>query len=347
LRDFNLSVMSMTGDSSNRIDAGGSSIGIEVAKPATRSGNKLVDSSLREGDLVGGKYRIERRLGIGGMGEVVAARHITIGAKVAIKILLSEMLQYPEVLQRFTREARAACALQSDHVCRTTDVGELKNGAPYIVMELLGGMNLSEYIMHRGPMPEHVAIGFALQALDAISEAHEHGIVHRDLKPVNLFLARRGSCVVVKVLDFGIATSRNATDDVRLTKTHALLGTASYMSPEQIRAARAVDARSDVWAMGVTLYELVSGRLPFIGENALAIAYLIAAEPHPPLTNVSAQFAAIIDRSLAKDPGRRFQTAAEFAAALTRVERLPVGSVSCGCGSDQRGRDLDGATPVS
>ncbi|UQA63981.1 serine/threonine protein kinase [Polyangium aurulentum] len=188
------------------------------------------------------------------------------------------MLAHGEAIERFLREARAAARLRSEHVARVHDVGRMENGAPYMILEYLDGSDLKAQIRRQGVLPIEDAVMYVLQACDAIAEAHAAGIIHRDLKPANLFLIRRhngSSCV--KVLDFGIS-KRTGLDEVELTGTGALLGSPMYMSPEQMARTKAVDARTDIWAMGVVLYEHVVGRAPFRGQGITEVV----SNGHPP-----------------------------------------------------------------
>src|SRR5262249_17959342 len=183
---------------------------------------------------------VDRILGVGGMGVVVAATHLQLGQPVALKFMLAEALAQPEAAERFLREARAAVRLRSQHVARILDVGTLETGAPYIVMELLEGMDLAQ-LLERRPLPPQAAVDYVLQACEAIAEAHANGIVHRDLKPANLFLARTPTgAPLVKVLDFGIAKAHDP-QLASVTQTSAVFGSPAYMSPEQLRSAKNVD----------------------------------------------------------------------------------------------------------
>jgi serine/threonine-protein kinase len=271
------------------------------------------------GDVLAGKYRVERVLGVGGMGMVLAAHHLQLDERVALKFLLPETAANVEAVKRFVREARAAVKIKSDHVARVSDVATLENGAPYLVMEYLEGADLASELERRGPFSVEEAVEFVLQACEAIAEAHSLGIVHRDLKPANLFLTRRaGGVPWIKVLDFGISKLSRGPD-VGMTSTAAVMGSPLYMSPEQIRATREADARSDVWALGVILYELLCGRLPFKGDTLPQLSVNIAIEPpdpFPALVGVPAPLAAAVFRCLEKDRERRFANIAEFAQAL-------------------------------
>ncbi len=228
-------------------------------------------SSVAPGTVLAGKYRVTRVLGEGGMGVVVAATHIQLDEPVALKFMLPSALGSTEAIARFLREARSAVKLKSEHVARVSDVGTLDTGAPYIVMEYLEGSDLAGELLTRGPLPPTDTVEYVVQACDALAEAHALGIVHRDLKPANLFVTRRrDGSPLVKVLDFGISKS-SALNEVggggSLTKTGGLMGSPVYMSPEQMKSAKDTDARTDIWALGIILYELVGGRTPFESET--------------------------------------------------------------------------------
>ncbi len=274
---------------------------------------------LEIGSIVAGKLRIERFLGKGGMGLVAVATHLQLDQQVAIKVLHDELASDREVVERLIREARASSKLKSEHVCRVSDVGQLETGAPYIVMELLEGDDLAHVIAEH-PLPIPTAVDYVLQACVAVAEAHSVGIVHRDLKPANLFLTRKiDGSALVKVLDFGIAKAQSASD-FKLTRTQAVMGSPGYMSPEALRAASDADARSDIWAMGVILYEAVSGRLPFEATTITELAVKVVVDPPAPL-DTDPRYAAIVMRCLEKQPEARYQTVGELAAALA-----PLGS---------------------
>jgi serine/threonine-protein kinase len=269
------------------------------------------------GTLLAGKYRVDRVIGRGGMGVVVAATHLHLQQPVALKFLLPGAPHSREVMERFVREARSAARLRSEHVCRVSDVGSFDDGSPYIVMELLEGSDLATLLQQHGLMPVQGAAVHVLQACAGIAEAHALGIVHRDLKPANLFLTRRpDGTPLIKVLDFGIAKAQS-DQDFSLTQTSAVLGSPGYMSPEQLRSTRDVDVRSDIWAIGVVLYELVAGRPPFVAETITELALRIAMDPPPPLVGRMPQgFDQVVDRCLAKDPAQRYPDLANLAHAL-------------------------------
>jgi eukaryotic-like serine/threonine-protein kinase len=269
------------------------------------------------GTVLAGKYRVDRVIGRGGMGVVVAATHLHLQQPVALKFLLPDLVHSPQIMERFVREARASAQLRGEHVCRVSDVGTFETGAPYIVMELLHGNDLASVLDGGGAMPVQVAAEHVLQACVGVAEAHALGIVHRDLKPANLFLTRRpDGTPLIKVLDFGIAKAQNAPS-FNLTQTSAVLGSPGYMSPEQLRSTRDVDVRSDIWSIGVILYELVSGRMPFTGDSITELALHIAMDPAPPLAGrMPPGFDLVVERCLAKEPAQRYPDLAHLAQAL-------------------------------
>ncbi len=278
---------------------------------------------ISEGSILAGKYRVERLLGQGGMGMVLAAHHLQLDERVAIKLMLPEAAQSAEAVARFVREARAAAKIRSEHVARVSDVGTLENGQPFMVMEYLEGTDLGGLLAQRGRLTVEDATGHLLQAVEAVAEAHALGIVHRDLKPGNLFVTRRrDGSPLVKVLDFGISKvsgPQSGTDSAR-TKTSALMGSPLYMSPEQMTSSRDVDARSDVWALGVILFELVTGEPPFNGETLPQVCGLVLQGPTPSLLervpDLPPALEAVIQRCLAKSPAERYPSVAELAHAL-------------------------------
>jgi serine/threonine protein kinase len=254
-------------------------------------------AGIRPGDVIAGKFRVERVLGEGGMGYVVSARHLQLGQMVALKFMREEICT-PDYKSRFLREARNTVRLKSKHVSRVLDVGALDGGAPYMVMEYLEGTDLSDLLHKKGPIPPHEACEYVLQACEAIAEAHGFGIVHRDLKPANLFLTKGQSGEpIVKVLDFGVCRvlddgtdddtnpggRRRERPDSVVTKATDLLGSPSYMAPEQIASARDADAQSDIWSLGVILFRLISGKAPF---SAPSLGELIQLIMHGPIPNL-------------------------------------------------------------
>jgi serine/threonine-protein kinase len=279
------------------------------------------------GDVIAGKYEVERVLGSGGMGIVFAAHHVALAERVAIKMLLPEAVKSPDVRARFLREAQASVRIRSEHVARVMDVGETERGLPYMVMEFLEGEDLGALVATRGWLTPGEAVDYVLQACEAVAEAHARGIVHRDLKPANLFLTRRADgSALVKVLDFGVSKPVSDEGSRGVTTTGRTLGSPMYMSPEQVRDARSVDTRTDVWSLGVLLYELLSGKAPFEGASVTGLLAAIVTDPPQPLPAglaVPPGLEAVIFRCLEKDRERRVQDVAELAAAL-----LPFASES-------------------
>jgi serine/threonine-protein kinase len=268
------------------------------------------------GDIVAGKFQIERVIGQGGMGVVVAATHIHLGQRVALKFLLPQLSTDRAVVERFLREARSSAQLRGEHICRVSDVGMLDSGAPYFVMELLEGRDLASILVERGPLPVAILADYVVQACLGLAEAHAAQIVHRDLKPANLFLTfRPDGSPLIKIVDFGIAKASAADPGFRITRTDAVMGSPGYMSPEQLRSSRIADARSDIWALGVILFELSSGRPPFAAESITDLALRIAVDPTPQLRTPPG-FDHVVYRCLEKDPARRFQDVGQLAMAL-------------------------------
>jgi serine/threonine-protein kinase len=277
---------------------------------------------LKEGDVLAGKYRVEKVLGEGAMGVVVAAMHVHLGERVALKFLKEELANNQEVVARFLREAQSAVRIKGEHIARVSDVGTLENGAPYMVMEYLTGTDLGALVEKRGKLDIPHAVDCVIQACDALAEAHSLGIVHRDLKPSNLFLtARPDGSALVKVLDFGIAKLlNNDPSKPPLTANGAVIGSPVYMSPEQLLGKKTVDARSDVWQLGVILYELVSGECPFDGKTMADIMLAIGVHPAKPLRQVRpdapVELEALIAKCLEKDADKRLPDVAALAEGL-------------------------------
>ena len=276
---------------------------------------------IRIGEILAGKYRVERVLGMGGMGVVVEAVHIELDQRVALKFMLPEAAANEAAVERFSREARASAKLQSDNIVHVTDVGTLASGEPFMVMEYLEGEDLGQILQAHGPLGVGDAIDYVLQACAGLAEAHAAGIIHRDLKPANLVLARRVDTVsVVKIVDFGISKVKVPGVVGKLTNVRDLMGSPLYMSPEQLASSSDVDARTDIWSLGVILYELLTDAAPFEGETLpqLCSAVMIAV-PLPILEkrpDLPAGLAAVVGKCLAKKANDRYPNVGELADAL-------------------------------
>jgi serine/threonine protein kinase len=287
------------------------------------------------GSLFVGKYRVERKLGQGGMGAVFAARHELLHQRVAIKVLSSEVVADEQAVTRFLNEARAAARIVSEHVARVTDVATLDDGVPYMILELLEGADLSQVLEKQGALPVTQAIDWVLEACAGVAKAHELGVVHRDLKPSNLFLAKReDGTSIVKVLDFGISKSTNPAlvPSTTLTATGSMIGSPCYMAPEQVRNAKQVDGRTDIWAIGVILYELLTAQRPFGGETLGALLVAIVEQEPPPISatrrDVPPGLEEVVARCLKRSPSDRFASIAELARALEPYASRPGGPFS-------------------
>jgi serine/threonine-protein kinase len=303
-----------------------------------------IPPEVRAGGVVSGKFRVERVLGEGGMGIVVAATHLQLEEPVALKFLRAEAVAESEALTRFFREAKAAAKLKSEHVARVLDVAVTDEGSPYIVMEYLEGKDLSRTIQANGPLAVENAAEYVIQACEGLAEAHARGIVHRDIKPENLFLVDRADgWKTVKILDFGISKIAMPAGMSNVS-TRSIMGSPCYMSPEQLRSTASVDHRTDIWSLGATLFELLSGKTAYDGARTLPeLVTAILENPPPRLADLvpaaPAALTAIIARCLEKDRERRFPNAAELAVALlpfapkrarTSVERAMAMARSAG-----------------
>ena len=276
------------------------------------------------GDVIAEKYCVERILGVGGMGFVVSAKHLQLEEHFALKFLNKDFLGQKSVVERFTREARAACKIRSEHVARVYDVG-VHDGAPFLVMEHLVGRDLGTVLGDGGRLRIEDAVEYTMHACEALAVAHSNGIVHRDIKPENLFLVEdEGGLPVVKLLDFGI--SKIALTDIEseregsaLTGT-LTLGTPCYMSPEQIRSTASADGGSDLWSLGIVLYELLTGCAAFKADTVTEVCAAVLEQEPVPIrelrVEVPPELAGVVVRCLEKDPARRYANVAELAVAL-------------------------------
>jgi serine/threonine protein kinase len=277
------------------------------------------------GEVLVQKYRVDRVLGRGGMGVVFAAKHLALGERVAIKVLSRSACENRDALARLQREARILARVRNEHVVHVIDLGELENGTPFIVMEHLIGRDLGNLLEEHGRLAPASAVDFVLQACVALAAAHASGVVHRDLKPDNLFCVNRdGEAPLIKVLDFGISRFESSSEEsahrFSVTSTNTVLGTPLYMSPEQLRNSKRLDARSDIWSIGVVLYELLAGFPPFSGHSFADVAIRIATETPSALTEldppVHPGLAAVVLRCLEKEREHRFANVAELGKAL-------------------------------
>ncbi len=281
---------------------------------------------LGPGAILLGKYRVDEVIGTGGMGRVLKASHLYLQQSVAIKVLLPEMAQNASTVSRFLREAQATVNLKSEHIARVIDVGTLPDGVPVIVMEYLTGNDLNQILRHHGPQSPAIVCDLMLQACEGIAEAHAGGIIHRDIKPSNFFITQRpDGSMLLKILDFGISKTPVGLTD--LTGTQAVLGTPTYMAPEQMKSGRAADARSDIWSLGVVMYQLLTGRPPFGGESYAALVLQVNGEaPAPLLVPLPAGLGEVLLRCLEKDPQSRYQNVGELARMLAPFATDPVAS---------------------
>jgi serine/threonine protein kinase len=298
--------------------------------------DRQVDPPFSSLPLVDGKYQLVRQLGQGGMGAVYEARHKGTGRRVAVKLIAGASMQRnAEVVARFQREAMASGAIESQHIAQILDTGvDPTTGSPYTVMELLSGEDLEQALARVGPLAPEVALRITAQACQGLRKAHEASVIHRDIKPANLFLVKgEEGDVVVKLLDFGIAKVKaeqtEAPESGSLTRTGSMIGSPLYMSPEQARGKKEIDHRTDVWSLGVVLYEALAGKTPHGHIDAVGeLIFQICSVPAPPVQDhapwVPAEVAAIVHKALALDPAQRFESAREMGEAIRA--QLPSGS---------------------
>ena len=276
-------------------------------------------TSWAPGEVIEDKYVLLKPLAKGGMGSVWVAQNKLTERKVAIKFMLPELSSSPDTIQRFFREAKASARIDHPSIVDVLDLGTLPDGAPFLVMEYLEGRSL-EKIIDTAPLSTLQATAIMLDVARALAAAHGAGIVHRDLKPANVFVARRGDLIVPKILDFGISKIMTTIGDMRMTRTGAVLGSPAYMSPEQARGRSDIDGRADIWAVGVMLYEAISGKLPFLGENYNQVMMAITLEQPIPLgeavPGVDKDYLAIVDVCLQKEREQRPPTMESLSTLL-------------------------------
>ena len=294
-------------------------------------GDTVASSGSRSGQVMLGKYRVERLLGRGGMGEVYEARHAVVGRRFAIKFLKQGLVGGQDSHARFLREAQAAGALDNEHIAAVVDFDFAADGAPFLVMEYLNGESLAAVLRREGVLPMRRVLGILLQVCDGLAAAHEAGIVHRDLKPDNLFLvARSDAPELVKILDFGVAKLVRAEPDGSDTQSGAVLGTPLYMAPEQARGEKSVDFRVDIHALGVIAYELLSGERPHPGDGYNAILAHILTRPVRPLRELCPDLPPVllqaVERALAFEPSERHESVTALAAELSPLAGREVAS---------------------
>ena len=284
---------------------------------------RSIDAGVIIGEILVDKYRVDKILGHGGMGVVALCTHLELHEKVAIKILRKDVLDDADAVERFMREAQAASKLKSEYVARVTDVGRSGKNVPYMVMEYLEGHDLGQLLDQRGSLALPWAVELTLQACEALAEAHSIGIVHRDVKPTNLFVTwRPDGSALIKVLDFGISKALTGTA-MALTQTQSLLGTPAYMSPEQMRSAKSVDIRTDIWSLGTVLFEMLEGRRPFEAESFSEMCVKVAVDPPGEMTNTPAALQQVVLRCLEKAPEQRYASMAELARDLVPFAQDP------------------------
>ena len=310
-------------------------------------------TGISPGDVIADKYQIDQVLGVGGMGTVFLARHLELDGQVALKFLSAECLSNQQAIGRFRREAQAAVKLRNEHVVRVFDVGTHRNGLPYIVMEYLEGVDLAALLAASGLLPVERAADMLIQTCEALTEAHEKGIVHRDLKPSNLFcLPRSDGGVTIKVVDFGISKVSEAMANFGhgLTTTGNVMGSPSYMSPEQMKTPNRVDQRTDLWSLGVVLYEALTGQFPFPASTYAEICLRVHQDPPVPprahRPDLPEGLEAVILKCLAKDPDLRFARASDLALALAPFAQTGGRSFPSLLPIPPAGTSPDRATPL-
>jgi len=281
--------------------------------------------TVEPGRVIAGRYEIIRLIGEGGMGAVYEARHVSIGRRLAVKVLNAKYSKDADALKRFQQEAKIAGTLGHLNVCEVMDFGTTHEGLSFLVMEYLEGENLGDMLRRERRIPPDVALGMMDQILGAIEEVHRRGIVHRDLKPQNAFVTNvKGHGMVVKLLDFGISKVLEPTTSMKITGTGAAIGTPYYMSPEQIQDSKRIDGRADLYACATMLYEMITGRVPHTGTTFSEILANILTRPSPDpraiVPDLRDDIVDLIRRGMQKDPARRFESAAQFRQAIKKIQ---------------------------
>ncbi|HEY4182946.1 MAG TPA: serine/threonine-protein kinase [Kofleriaceae bacterium] len=307
--------------------AGEADITADLRKPAAPSVEIV-------GTTLGGRYLITRKVGQGGMGAVYEATHTLINKRVAVKVLLEKYAQREALVKRLKQEAQLASSIGNEHIIDITDFGVTEDGRTFVVMEFLDGESLAECLTRETALPEQRILRIVAQSAGALAAAHAKGIVHRDIKPENLFLLKRNEREFIKVVDFGISKSLRASSEeeetTRLTQTGMVLGTPLYMSPEQARGDEELDARVDVYALGVIMYECATGRVPFVGNNYLSVISQVLNEEPRPIRDlkpeISEEFEAVCAKAMAKDVSERYASANDMLADLTSILEDPTHS---------------------
>jgi serine/threonine-protein kinase len=293
----------------------------ELAQLSRPPGRRAYPHEVRPGDLLAGKYRVERVHRGSVLGVTFEAQHLQLGVRVALRLLAADHDAYPEASARFLRGARLAVQFQNDHTARLLDVGTLESGVPYVVAEFLAGSDLQRVLRVREALTVPEAVDYLLQACEGLAEAHAHTIVHRNLKPSNLFLTRMDGAKRLAVLDFGVSDDPLTDATINLGGTQGAMKAFAYLAPEQIREPATVDARADIWALGAILHEMLSGVPLFDGATTPALLAMIAADPAPPVSHlrpeIPAGLEAVVLRCVAKDRQERYPNLAELASALS------------------------------
>jgi serine/threonine-protein kinase len=309
------------------------------------------------GAVLAGRYQVVRRIGEGGMGAVYEAKHTLIGKRVAVKVLLEKFIAKSDFVARLLQEARLASSIGHENIVDVTDFGTTDDGRSFVVMEFLDGESLAELTMREAPLPIERSLRIARQAASALGAAHAKGIFHRDVKPENIYLVRRGDADFVKVVDFGISKAvkpggaEEGAEAYRLTHTGLLLGTPLYMSPEQARGDEDLDHRVDIWALGVMLYECLTGEVPFRANNYLQIiSQVLTHTPAPPSQlrpelGIPDAVETVVMRAMEKDRAKRYQTMAELEQDIDRllagdqnVGLLPAAAAAAAASTSAPGR---------